>query len=263
MPQAVLDPIPVAGVFIGFVLVSLLAFEIGFRLGRWRKTRNPQEQEGASGTLVGALLGLLAFLLAISMGIAADRFDARRGLVLEEATTINTTYLRAGYLPDPYQTEIRNLLREYVPLRIADEGLRPAELAVDIARSTEIQDELWAITEEVAIELDRSDIIALYVESVNDVITVSARRVTAGIYARVPDTILVFLLILAFGSIGMVGYGAGQAGKRSIVTATIMIVALGATLTLVVDLDRPREGFLQVSQRPLIELQQRIGEPEP
>ena len=61
----------------------------------------------------------------------------------------------------------------------------------------------------------------------------------------------------------MVGFGAGQAGKRNIVTATIMIVALGATLTLIVDLDRPREGFLEVSQRPLIELQQRIGEPEP
>ena len=41
-----------------------------------------------------------------------------------------------------------------------------------------------------------------------------------------------------------------------------MIVALGATFTLIVDLDRPREGFLQVSQRPLIELEQKIGAPE-
>ena len=258
MPQAILDPIPILGVFFGFVILSLAAFEIGFQLGQWRKTRNPDEAEGASGTLVGALLGLLAFLLAVTMGIAADRFDARRGLVLTEATTINTAYLRAGYLPEPYQIEIRNLLREYVPLRIVPEGQRAGELAASVARSSEIHDELWAITEEVAIELEATDITALYVESVNDIITVSAQRVTAGIYARVPDTVLVFLLILAFGSIGMVGYGAGQAGKRSIVTATIMIVALGATLTLVVDLDRPREGFLQVSQRPLIELQQRL-----
>jgi hypothetical protein len=263
MPQALLDPVPTIGVFFGFLIFSLIAFEIGFRLGRWRKAQNPDEQEGASGTLVGALLGLLAFLLAIAMGIAADRFDTRRGLVLQEATTINTAYLRAGYLPDPYQAEIRTLLREYVPLRIIPENPDIAAELANLARSNEIQDELWAVTEDVAIELDRSDIIALYVESVNDIITVSSQRVTAGIYARVPDTILVFLLLLAFGSIGMVGFGAGQAGKRSIVTATIMIVALGATLTLVVDLDRPREGFLQISQRPLIELQQRIGEPEP
>jgi hypothetical protein len=70
----------------------------------------------------------------------------------------------------------------------------------------------------------------------------------------------VFLLLLAFGSIGMVGFGAGQAGKRSIVSAAIMIVALGATFTLVVDLDRPREGFLQVSQQPLIDLERRMSE---
>lgn len=259
-PQTLLDPIPTVGVFVGFVLVSLLVFETGFRLGRWRKTRNPDEDEGASGTLVGAMLALLAFLLAVAMGIAADRFDARRGLVLEEATAINTAYLRAGYLPDPYRTEVRDLLQEYVPLHIVPEGEREGEIVARVARSNEIQDELWVVTEEVADELDRSDIIALYVESVNDVITVATQRVTAGIYARVPDTILVFLLLLAFGSIGMVGFGAGQAGKRSIVSATIMIVALGATLTLVVDLDRPREGLLQVSQQPLINLERRMSE---
>jgi hypothetical protein len=32
-------------------------------------------------------------------------------------------------------------------------------------------------------------------------------------------------------------------------------------LTVIVDLDRPREGFLQVSQQPLIDLQQQIGPP--
>jgi hypothetical protein len=260
MPHLLLDSVPVVGVFVLFVLISLLVFEIGYRLGRWRKARNPDEHEGASGTLVGALLGLLAFLLAVAMGIAADRFDARRGLVLTEATAINTTYLRAGYLPDPYRSEIRDLLREYVPLRVAPEGITEAEVVAGVARSNEIQDELWVVTEEVAVELDRSDIIALYVESVNDVITVGTQRVVAGIYARVPDTILVFLLLLAFGSIGLVGFGAGQAGKRSIVSATIMIVALGATLTLVVDLDRPREGFLQVNQQPLIDLERRISE---
>jgi hypothetical protein len=30
---------------------------------------------------------------------------------------------------------------------------------------------------------------------------------------------------------------------------------------IVVDLDRPREGFIQVSQQPLIDLQQQIGPP--
>ena len=52
------------------------------------------------------------------MGMASDRFDARRGIVLDEANSIGTTYLRAGYLPEPASSQIRELLREYVPLRI-------------------------------------------------------------------------------------------------------------------------------------------------
>jgi hypothetical protein len=32
-------------------------------------------------------------------------------------------------------------------------------------------------------------------------------------------------------------------------------------LTIVIDLDRPREGLIQVSQQPLIDLQQQIGPP--
>jgi hypothetical protein len=40
-----------------------------------------------------------------------------------------------------------------------------------------------------------------------------------------------------------------------------MIVVLGAVITLVVDLDRPQAGFLEVSQQPLLDLQQQIGPP--
>ena len=51
--------------------------------------------------LVGSLLALMAFVLAITMGMAADRFDARRGMVLAEANAIGTTFQRADYLPRP------------------------------------------------------------------------------------------------------------------------------------------------------------------
>jgi hypothetical protein len=34
----------------------------------------------------------MAFLLAIATGKAADRFDARRGLVLQEANSIGTAF---------------------------------------------------------------------------------------------------------------------------------------------------------------------------
>ena len=110
-----LEDLSVLLIFAIFAVVSFLAYEIGFQVGHWYQARTPGVQEGPTGVLVGSILALLAFLLAITMGMASDRFDTRRGLVLEEANTIQTTYLRAGYLPDPASSEIRNLLREYVP----------------------------------------------------------------------------------------------------------------------------------------------------
>ena len=76
--------------------------------------------------LVGSILAMLAFLLAVTMGMASDRFDTRRGLVRDEANTIRTTFLRAGYLAEPYGKDIQNLLREYVPLRIVSQRLHSA-----------------------------------------------------------------------------------------------------------------------------------------
>ena len=92
-------------------------------------------------------------------------------------------------------------------------------------------------------------------------IDVHESRVTAGIYARVPETVLLLLVGGAALSLGMVGYSAGLTRRRSLLSAVVLIVALGAVLMIVVDLDRPREGFIQVSQQPLIDLQQQIGPP--
>ncbi len=59
----------------------------------------------------------------------------------------------------------------------------------------------------------------------------------------------------------MVGFSAGLTGTRGVVTALVLVVVLGAVLTLVVDLDRPRDGFLQVSQQLLVDLETQIGSP--
>jgi hypothetical protein len=259
IPQQLLDPLPIVGVLVVFALLALLIFEAGYRIGRWWQERTPEETEGPTDMLVGSLLALLAFLLAVTMGMASDRFDARRGLVRDEANAIGTTYLRAGFLPEPERSEARDLLREYTPLRIgtSDPGLR----ASNVKRSLEIQDELWAQTESLAAANADSETFALYVETLNETIDLHATRVTAVVYARVPETVVFLLFGGAILTLGMVGYSAGLTRRRSPLTATVLIVVLGAVLVLVLDLDRPQDGFLQVSQQPLLELQEQIGPP--
>jgi hypothetical protein len=257
--QQLLDPIPIWAILLIFSAAMLLAYEIGFRVGVWWQERTPGEQEGPTGVLVGSMLALMAFLLAIVMGMAADRFDNRRALVLEDANSIRTAYLRAGYQPAPVGDQVRELLREYAPLRISTND--PALLAANIERSEEIQAELWTIAEELVRTTENTDLLALFVESINDLIIVHEQRVTAGIYARVPESIVLLLLGGSVLALGMVGYGAGLTGRRSIAGALLLVIALSVVTVLVVDLDRPRDGLLQVSQQPIIEVQREIGAP--
>ena len=259
MPSTqLLDALPILLVFAVFALGTMVCYEVGFRLGRWWQERTPGEQEGPTGMLVGSILALLAFLLAVTMGMAADRFDTRRALVLAEANAIGTTYLRAGYLPEPASSQARELLRAYVPLRIVTTNTADVQAAID--QSNAILAKLWTVTEGVA-KTYGSDVVALYVDAVNETIDLHESRVTAGIYARVPETVLLLLVGGAALSLGMVGYSAGLTRRRSPLSAVVLVLALGAVIMIVVDLDRPREGFIQVSQQPLIDLQQQIGPP--
>jgi hypothetical protein len=253
-----LDQFPVTVVFLAFAVLTLLAYEVGFRLGRWWQARTPDETgEGPTGAIVGSVVALMAFLLAVTMSMASDRFDTRRCLVLAEANAIGTTYLRAGLLAAPADEETKALLREYVPLRIATSDR--VQLQANIERSREILGEVWEIGEEAALASDQGDLMALYLDSLNEVIDLNESRVVAGVYARVPETVLILLIGGSALALGTLGYSVGLSGRRSFASALILILALGAVITLVIDLDRPQDGFLMVSQQPLLDLQQQIG----
>ncbi len=260
--QGMLDATPIVGVFVVFAIVSLILYEIGFRVGRWWQARTPEEVGGPTGMIVGSLLALMAFMLAITMSMATERYDTRRGLVLSEANSIGTTYLRAGYLTQPASSRSRELLREYVPLRIVSPDTSATDEILELVqRSESITAELWSIAEDLARAEPLSDVLALYIEALNDTIDINEERIIAGLYARVPETVLALLIIGSALTLGMVGYGAGLTRRRSPLTAIVMIVVLGAVITLVVDLDRPQGGFLEVSQRPLLDLQSQVGPP--
>lgn len=251
MSQQPLDEIPLLVIVPLFVVGTLAAYEVGYRVGRWRERRAAGEVSGPTGMIVGSILALMAFLLAIATGMAADRFDARRAVVLQEANSIGTTILRAGYLPQPYSNQFEVLLHEYVPLRIVEsqDGLQ-----AKIKRSVEIQHEMWTIAEKLAREHGDLPVVAIFIESLNDTIDVHESRITAGLYARVPPTVIWFLVVGVLLTIGMVGYNAGLTERRSVISAVALTVALSAVITLVIDLDRPTDGIIRTNQQPLIDL---------
>ncbi len=93
-----LDLIPLWCFFLMTLIIGMLSVEVGYRVGKSRHARSPDEKDAPVAAMVGSILGLLAFMLAFTFSMAAARFDARRQAVLHEANAIGTTWLRARLL---------------------------------------------------------------------------------------------------------------------------------------------------------------------
>jgi hypothetical protein len=259
MAEQLLDPTPVGLVLVLFAVISLAVYEVGFRLGRWWQDRLPGEQEGPTDMLVGSLLALMAFLLAITMGMASDRFDARRGLVVAEANAIGAVYLQADYLTASAAGRLQELLRQYLPLRIAPDDT--SQVSANILRSRELQAEMWALVAEAARSGHSPDLVSALGDTLTELVNVDETRAVSALYARVPETVLLLLLAGSALSLGMLGYSAGLRRRRSVLSAVVLVVALGVVLAMVIDLDRPQDGLINVSQQALLDVQQWIGPP--
>jgi len=76
--SGLLDPFPLWTLLPITIAIALASVEIGFRVALYRKQRSADEPEAPAAGMVGATLGLLAFMLAFTFGLAGTRFEARR-----------------------------------------------------------------------------------------------------------------------------------------------------------------------------------------
>ena len=142
-----LDKLPIWAFFIGMVIAVIAASEIGFYIGMRLQDRgsNPGESRMTS-SVVGGMLGLVAFLMAFSIGITISHHSERKNMVITEANAIGVAWLRAGFLEDVDSKLLRQLLREYAEIRIAAANLE-MELPAVMKRSEQIHGEMWVIIE--------------------------------------------------------------------------------------------------------------------
>jgi hypothetical protein len=232
------------------------AVEIGAWLGE--RSRRAADEIPETGTLAGAALGLLALLLAFSFSLALSRYEARRNWVLEEANAIGSTANFTLMLQEPAQKPILDLLHAYTAIRIGLEvSYDPAKLERDVTRSLELQNQLWQQAVAVTAAAPQSLPAYRFVASLNEMNNIHERRLTALRY-HVPGVVMFVLVVIAMVATGFTGYHVGARGSRGRVATFIMSLTIAVVIMLVIDLDRPARGLIQVPARALIDAQQGI-----
>lgn len=256
-----MDKIPIWGLFILTVALVLLSICIGQFFGDRRRRQPDHESESSLGAIVGATLGLLAFMLAFTFGMAAERLGTRKQLLLDEVNAIGTTYLRAGLLLEPHRSEVQKLLREYVDTRasLAKEALSGelSKFNEAVSRSETLQEQIWSRAVAITDADRNSEIDALFIDSLNQMIDLHNSRLTVFNY-RIPTLIWYVLYFIAILAMVMVGYQKGLSSKSSVKITIVLALTFSVVIFLIADLDRPIEGTLRVNQKPILELQKKM-----
>ncbi|MGF1701380.1 hypothetical protein L4D09_13860 [Photobacterium makurazakiensis] len=234
-----------------FVVIALM-FEFGYRLALGFPSKQISHSISPMAT---GLASLLAFILAITFSMAAAKSAERKELVLQEANAVGTTILRTSLLDEPYRSRSRELLREYVTIRVVEDPKQTKKLVNSIIKqSEELQLKLWH--EAMAAHSSTSpQQLLLYINSLNEVFDLHTERANKGIRGRIPLSIWLTLGLLTFLTVGLNGLQVGAQNKgRALVAAIPFALAFSIVLTLIVELDRPARSIIDISQQPLIDL---------
>lgn len=256
------DLIPIWLLFAATVLLVMISIEVGYVFGHRSRRKSEEEKESPVSAIAGSVLGLVAFMMAFTFSIVSNRYDSRKELVRDEANSIGTTWLRAEFLPEPDRAEAKQLLKEYVSNHLAtikslrNNRMSEKEMQANLERAGQTHQILWKMAVANARKDMNSDVAALYIDSLNGLIDIHAKRVAIALQARVPVGIWLALASLTFFGMTAIGYQIGIAGSKRSLAQPILAISFSLVIALIAALDRPQASYIEVSQQPFVDLLQ-------
>ncbi|MDX1515480.1 MAG: hypothetical protein R3288_01500 [Woeseiaceae bacterium] len=243
---------------VAVLLAILLAgLELGFRLGRAFGPTDNEPSKAQINTIQASMLGILALLIGFTFSMALQRFDSRSESVVNEANAIGTAMLRTELLPLSVRSTARDLMHTYVDTRV-----RASRLSLDqheerdaiLGETVRIQNALWRLAQQAAQEDPNPVVSGLFIQAMNELIDSYGKR-DAALNRHVPEIVLFLVFATFVLTACLVGYSSGLTQNRASFATYILVVLIIALVFIIIDLDRPRRGLIEVSQQPLIDLQ--------
>ena len=244
---------------VGLLVLTVASVEAGYRVGLRRREQTDEPSRTHIHLTETSTLALLALLLAFSFSSALQRYDTRSDQVVDEANAIGTLWLRTDLLPAPFRDEVRPLVRRYVDLQVDASRLATSEdeWRVKVAQIAAVQGTLWSYAARVA-DADPNFVRSgLFVQALNDTFDSFGRR-DAGLLRHVPESVLLLLFCVFLIAAAIVGFASGTAGHRPPVVSLVMVAMIVLLVYVILDLDRPRRGLVEVPKQNLYDLQASI-----
>ena len=242
-----LTDFPLLVLIISFVVLFLVT-ELGDFL---RSVRPLMEEERADfGVVLGATLTLLGLLVGFSFSMAIGSYDQRRSYEQAEASAISTEFMRADLLPPQDAARVRDLLKEYVGVRVLFYTARGQKNMAKVNADTDaMQDQLWS-TVRSAVAKDPNPVTALVISGVGDVSNAQGNSRAAWLN-RIPFSAWALMFLIAVCCNLLIGYGAHHKSPRIFLIGP---VTLSIAFFLISDLDSTVAGTISVSPRNLMSL---------
>jgi len=203
---------------------------------------------------MGAILGLLAFMLAFTFSNAQTHFENRMQLQIDEAVVAKSAFMQVDLAGEPLRTRARELLLDYIGGRVELNSVvrqgRVSDVFPLVQRAEEIQLELWSLGMKDRLSVDnevggspKSD---QFMTSVLSLMDIHTYRAQAALVDRIPVIIWLTLYCTAVMSMIVVGYQAGLTVKRSPIATYSLALAFAAVMMLIMDLDRPMQSLFEL-----------------
>ena len=221
-----------------------------------------QDPDGAQkglGVVSGAVFSLLGLLIAFTFSGAATRFDGRRQLVIQEANIIGTAYQRIDVLPDRAQPSLRDLFRQYLDARLETYRKLPDLDAAkaELARSRALQAAIWSNAIAACRDAGSQPAHMLLLPALNPMFDIATTRIEVT-NIHPPFIIFAMIGVLLLAASLLAGYGMAGRKSRSWVHAVAFAGVMSLTVYVIVDIEYPRLGFINVqgADRVLVELRE-------
>lgn len=248
-------PVVLEILLFAFLLALLfVALHLGYKRG-YRAHHQAEAIQPQVGAIKGATLGLLALLLGFSFSGASSRFLDRQGLIIDLANAIDTARLRAELLPPQDAATLQNSLQDFarahlqISTLLRHRDLAEADASLKVAHAS-----LWKSARLTVAQPQVSpEIQSFLLTPFNETLDVSSKRLALA-RNHLPVEIVILLVASAALSVFVLGYGCGlthQPHRLLTVTLTLLITM---ALWIIIDLDFPRLGFIQISDQPLTNL---------